>query len=260
MTVRGRAGSQGGIKEEIRERVWALLEEHRVGRFPKPIRGRIPNFAGAEVAAAQVTALEEWRRARCIKCNPDAPQRPLRLRALKEGKLLFMAVPRLTAERCFLRLSPDKLRGQLAKAATIKGASALGEPILAHELPTIDLVVAGSVAVNLRGARVGKGGGYSDLEFALARELGRVRENTPVLTTVHELQILDEDLPMTNHDVPLDLIVTPHRVLRTARAFPKPAGIQWEELSAAQLEAMPALQTRKAAGGLGSHRSRAGRR
>ncbi len=117
MTVRGRAGSQGGIKEEIRERVWALLEEHRVGRFPKPIRGRIPNFAGAEVAAARVTALEEWRRARCIKCNPDAPQRPLRLRALREGKLLFMAVPRLTAERCFLRLSPDKLGGRLAKAA-----------------------------------------------------------------------------------------------------------------------------------------------
>ncbi len=132
---------------------------------------------------------------------------------------------------------------------TIKGGSALGEPILANELPTIDLVVAGSVAVNLRGARVGKGGGYSDLEFALARELGRVRENTPVLTTVHELQILDEDLPMTNHDVPLDLIVTPHRVLRTARAFGKPAGIRWEQLSASQLEAMPALQTRKAADG-----------
>jgi 5-formyltetrahydrofolate cyclo-ligase len=244
-------------KEEIRERVWALLEKHRVGRFPKPIRGRIPNFAGAEVAAAQVTTLEEWRRARCIKCNPDAPQRPLRLRALREGKLLFMAVPRLTAERCFLRLSPDKLGGQLAKAATIKGASALGEPILARELPTIDLVVAGSVAVNLRGARVGKGGGYSDLEFALARELGRVRENTPVLTTVHELQILDEDLPMNNHDVPLDIIVTPDRVLRTTRAFPKPAGIRWEKLSATQLEAMPALQTRKAADGGSDHTARA---
>ncbi len=245
MTVGGHLRRSPQLKEDIRERVWALLEAHGVARFPKPIRGRIPNFAGADVAAARATALEEWRRARCIKCNPDSPQRPLRLRALKEGKLLFMAVPRLTAERCFLRLCPDRLGGQLAKAATIKGASALGEPLLARELPTIDLVVAGSVAVNLRGARVGKGGGYSDLEFALARELGRVGENTPVLTTVHELQILDEDLPMKNHDVPLDLIVTPDRVLRTARAFGKPAGIRWEELSVAQLEAMPALRRRK---------------
>ena len=253
MTVDGHPRRYPQLKEDIRERVWALLEAHGVARFPKPIRGRIPNFTGADVAAARAAALEEWRRARCIKCNPDSPQRPLRLRALKEGKVLFMAVPRLTAERCFLRLCPDKLGGQLAKAATIKGASALGEPILARELPTIDLVVAGSVAVNRRGARVGKGGGYSDLEFALARELGRVGENTPVLTTVHELQILDEDLPMKNHDVPLDLIVTPDRVLRTARAFGKPTGIQWEELRAAQLEAMPALRKRKAGDGRPGH-------
>jgi 5-formyltetrahydrofolate cyclo-ligase len=235
------------MKDEIRERIWALLEERGVARFPKPIRGRIPNFAGAEVAAARVTELAEWHSARSIKCNPDAPQRPLRLRALKDGKQLFMAVPRLTAERCFLHLSPEKLAGKLAQAATIKGASALGKPILARELPTIDLVIAGSVAVNARGARVGKGGGYSDLEFALARELARVSKSTPVLTTVHELQILHEDLPMTDHDVPLDLIVTPDRVLRTERAFPKPSGIMWEELSQAQLEAMPALLKRKAA-------------
>lgn len=99
----------------------------------------------------------------------------------------------------------------------------------------------GSVAVSPDGARVGKGGGYSDLEFALARELGAVGADTPVATTVHEMQVLDEHLPMTDHDVPLDLIVTPDRVIRTRHGRAKPKGILWEELSDAQLAAIPVL-------------------
>jgi len=228
-------------KPEIRERVWALLTARRVGRFPLPLHDRIPNFAGAEVAARRLAELPEWKAARRIKCNPDAPQRAVRLTALRQGKTVVMAVPRLRAERCFLRLDPRKLRGKLAHAATIKGATAFGVPVAPERLGRIDLIVAGSVAVNPAGARVGKGGGYSDLEWALARELGVADDETPVVTSVHELQVLDEPLPMTAHDVPLDIIVTPERAIRTRRRRPKPAGIFWDELSEEQLAAMPAL-------------------
>jgi 5-formyltetrahydrofolate cyclo-ligase len=206
------------------------------------VAGRIPNFAGAEVAAARAAALPEWQAARRIKCNPDAPQRALRLRALREGKIVFMAVPRLTEERCFLRLDPARLGKQLARAVTINGAARLGEPVTPRELGRIDLVVAGSVAVNAKGARVGKGGGYSDLEFALARAAGAVDAQTPVLTTVHPLQVLKKDIPMTAHDVPVDLIVTPQRVIRARSRLAKPAGIRREDLSAEQLQAMPVLR------------------
>jgi len=151
-----------------------------------------------------------------------------------------MAVPRLRTERCFLRLEPRTLQGKLAHAATIKGATALGVPVAPEKIGRIDLIVAGSVAVDLTGARVGKGGGYSDLEWALARELRIVDDDTPVVTTVHELQVLADTLPMTPHDVPLDVVVTPERVIR-ARHRPKPAGIFWNELSEEQLAAMPAL-------------------
>jgi 5-formyltetrahydrofolate cyclo-ligase len=227
------------------------LRDRRVARFPFPITDRIPNFVGAERAAARAAELPEWKRAKRIKCNPDAPQRPIRLRALRDGKIVFMAVPRLTQERCFLRLDPAKLGGRLAEAATIGGASKLGDPVLPSELGRIDLVVAGSVVVNPRGARVGKGGGYSDLEFALARQVGSVTGSTPVLTTVHDLQILDEDVPMTPHDVPVDLIVTPDQVIRTRRGR-KPRGIRWNELSPDQLAAMPPLRE------LSRHRRNAG--
>ena len=66
-----------------------------------------------------------------------------------------------------------RLGGRLREAATIGGAARLGEAVGPEALGRIDLVVAGSVAVNRRGARVGKGGGYSDLEFALARAVER---------------------------------------------------------------------------------------
>jgi 5-formyltetrahydrofolate cyclo-ligase len=229
-------------KEQLRERIWALLERRRVARFPFPVKRRIPNFEGAEEAAARAAALPEWQSARRLKCNPDAPQRALRLRALREGKTVFMAVPRLTEERCFLRLDPRRLGARLAQAATIKGAARLGEPVTPEQLGRIDLVVTGSVAVNARGARVGKGGGYSDLEFALARAAGGVDARTTVLTTVHALQVLKDDIPMTPHDVPVDLVVTPEHVIRTRTTVAKPQGLRWKELSAEQLEAMPVLR------------------
>jgi 5-formyltetrahydrofolate cyclo-ligase len=188
-----------------------------------------------------LTELPEWRRARRIKCNPDAPQRAVRLAALRQGKTVVMAVPRLRAARCFLRLDPRLLRGTLAQAATIKGASVLGVPVSAAQIGRIDLIVAGSVAANETGARLGKGGGYSDLEFALARSVGAVDDDTPVVTTVHELQVLDEAIPMTAHDVPLDIVVTPERVIRVRRRHRKPTAIIWKELSEQQLAEMPAL-------------------
>ncbi|HEU5196113.1 MAG TPA: 5-formyltetrahydrofolate cyclo-ligase [Methylomirabilota bacterium] len=229
-------------KQQLRERTWALLARRRVGRFPLPLEDRIPNFAGAEQAAERLAALPEWRTARTLKCNPDAPQRPVRLRALREGKQVYVAVPRLRTAKCFLRLDPRRIPAEhLAEAATIGGAAALGVPVAPEELPHIDLVVAGSVAVNRRGARVGKGGGYSDLEFALAAELGAVDARTVVVTTVHDLQLIQGEIPMTAHDVPVDIVVTPTRTIRARRVRTRSHRIRWKELDAAQLAAMPPL-------------------
>jgi 5-formyltetrahydrofolate cyclo-ligase len=73
----------------------------------------------------------------------------------------------------------------------------------------VDLVVCGSVAVNRKGARIGKGGGFSDLEVAFLAEAGVIRPDTVLATTVHPLQVADEPLPETIHDFRVDLIVTP---------------------------------------------------
>ena len=92
----------------------------------------------------------------------------------------------------------------------------------------MDLVVTGCVAVDETGARLGKGGGFADLEFALAQAAGMITTDTIVATTVHDSQVLAAGrIPMTDHDAPLDLIVTPTRVIRVPRDRPRPVGILW---------------------------------
>jgi 5-formyltetrahydrofolate cyclo-ligase len=231
---------RAGTKDDLREQVWALLIAENVARFPGA-RGRIPNFIGAEAAAKRLAALPEWRAARTIKCNPDSPQLPVRVLALREGKRLFMAVPRLRDERCFLELDPRRLAGRERAAASIRGAAMFGTPTLPRDMPPIDLIVAGSVVVGRDGARVGKGGGFSDLELALLTELGLVGPRTTITTTVHPLQIVRSRIPMLAHDIPLDVIVTPDAAISCPRRHRRPKGLIWTALPAEKIAEIPVL-------------------
>lgn len=233
-------------KEAVRQEIWTLLRDKKVARFPFPIEGRIPNFEGAEQAANRLDALPEWRNARVLKCNPDSPQTPVRRKALKEGKRIYMAVPRLREARCFVELNPSRLAsGDLWAAGTIKGAFKLGRQVGLEEMKPIDLVVAGSVAVRRDGARLGKGGGYSDLEYALGRQAGLLSEDTPILTTVHRLQFTTLSWEMLVHDIPVDFIITPEEIIPTDKTYPKPEGIHWDLLQEDMLANILVLQRMK---------------
>lgn len=183
-------------KQDLRERVWDELEATGTARFPYPPHGRIPNFAGADDAADRLVDTPEWETATAIKSNPDAPQLPVRRAALRAGKTVYVAVPRLRDERCFLRLDPDEI-DDIDHATTIGGSAEVGEQVAPEDVDPIDLIVSGSVAVNDRGSRIGKGEGYSDLEFAILREFGLVDDETVVATTVHDLQVVDESIATT---------------------------------------------------------------
>ncbi len=73
--------------------------------------------------------------------------------ALREGKTVYMPVPKLREEECFIELDPAQLGKNLAKAATIRGAARYGRAVRAPEVQALDLIVCGSVAVNGQGAR-----------------------------------------------------------------------------------------------------------
>ena len=106
----------------------------------------------------------------------------------------------------------------------------------------VDLVISGSVAVNRIGIRIGKGGGFADLEYGLAVEAGVIGSNTPVITTVHSLQVLEEDLPKSQHDVPIDYIFTPEGTTECTGDLAHPTGIYWQDLDVEKISAIPVLQ------------------
>ncbi|MBW3660591.1 MAG: 5-formyltetrahydrofolate cyclo-ligase [Gemmatimonadetes bacterium] len=228
-------------KAALRERVWSALKDADADRFPGA-EGRIPNFIGAEDAAERLRGLGIWGQAATLKANPDSPQWPVRQRALEDGKRVYMAVPRLADPRPFFLLHPERIEQSPRKASSIKGAGREGRPVEMDALEPVDLVVVGSVAVSEDGARLGKGGGFSDLEFALAREAGLIGADTVVATTVHEVQLVDPgQIPMADHDVPLDWIVTPDRAVRCQERHARSGGIRWDALTEEKIAAIPLL-------------------
>jgi 5-formyltetrahydrofolate cyclo-ligase len=226
-------------KQAVRERVWDLLE--RSGAAPAGVHGHIPDFVGAEEAAARLAELDAWKAARVIKSNPDRAQLPVRLRALREGKLVYMAVPRLATLKPFYLLEPAQLEGRFEEAATSGGAAGLAPTVGVDEMRPIDLIICGSVAVNRRGVRVGKGAGYADIEVALLTEAGLVGPDATIATTVHTLQIVDENLPETEHDFSLDRIVTPTELVRCG-APRRPLRLFKDRLADSQIQAIPVLR------------------
>jgi 5-formyltetrahydrofolate cyclo-ligase len=171
----------------MRDRIWALLERERAAKPPGRVVGKIPNFHGADAAADQLALLPAWEAARVLKANPDKAQRAVRARALTEGEVLYMAVPRLADELPFYLLNPERLSMSPWEAATKEGAAKAGRKAASTELPSVDVVVCGGVAVNREGARIGKGGGFSDFEVAFLVEAGVLRPDTVLATAVHPL-------------------------------------------------------------------------
>jgi 5-formyltetrahydrofolate cyclo-ligase len=241
-----RSTGVSGAKQAARERMWALLEEVRVSA-PPGTRGGIPDFIGADRAAERLTGLPEWKQARVIKVNPDTAQLSVRVRALAEGKLVYMAVPKLAMGHPFVLLDPDRLTVPPEVAARKNHALREGRPAHVAEMRPLDLVVAGSLAVSRLGARLGKGAGYTDIELGLLMDARRISADTPVATTVHDLQVVDEALPCSRFDFEVSLIVTPNAVIRVADPRPSP-GIVWSDLDPSRIAEIPVLGSRRHGG------------
>ncbi len=229
-------------KDDLREQIWDYLESEGLARFPFPPHGRIPNFENHREAADRLATTDAWSQASTLKCNPDGPQLPVRRQALRDGKTIYMAVPRLRDEKPFLRLDPAEI-DDIDAATTVSGCSKHGVPVDPEAMPEIDLIVAGSVAVDRAGSRIGKGEGYSDLEFALLRGFGPINSETTVATTVHDCQLLEAgEIETGRHDVPVDLIVTPTDTIEPDSTAPRPEGIYWDDLDAETRGEIPVLE------------------
>lgn len=196
-------------KDTIRNIVWDSLNNNNLFIPPKPPHGRIPNFKGSTTAAKLLRTTEEWINSKIIFSSPDSAQKKVREYALKDKKILIMASPKL--KKGYLLINPDFIIEKERIASTIDGAFKFGKYV--KNFPKVDMVIEGSVAVDLNGNRLGKGGGYGDKEISYLYCQKVIDNETPVVTTVHETQIIEE-VPTEDHDKKINMIVTPERVIR----------------------------------------------
>ncbi|CAL5384345.1 unnamed protein product [Camellia sinensis] len=227
-------------KWAIRKRVWDMMEAQNIAQFPRPVHHRIPNFVGSPAAANKLSGLEVFRVGNCVKVNPDSPQKQVRFLTLnvKGGKKLLTPQPRLRTGFFSVLESHMLTPSTINEACTSVGVAKYGRPIGLDEKIKVDLIVIGSVAVDPKtGARLGKGEGFAELEYGMLRYMGAIDDSTPVVTSVHDQQLVD-DIPVEKlliHDVPVDIICTPTQVIFTNTPIPKPQGIYWDKLSPEKL-------------------------
>jgi 5-formyltetrahydrofolate cyclo-ligase len=250
---KARWAGRNSEKDALRDEIWGTLEDTAVN--VGPVWSRIPNFAGADLAAWNLAQLPEWNAARVVKCNPDPPQIPVRLRALHEGKIVYAPVPELVEGFPFVRLDPAKLAAKGVEFETVapsQGFLVHGDPVAFEDMELLDFIVVGCVAVTRAGGRTGKGGGFADLELGIFRELGKVAPAAPIATTVHSSQVVDDRrLPMMGHDSALNYIATEIELIDTETPYTQPAGVDWERVQPDQYENIPFLKDLRAR--LGRH-------
>ncbi|ELW62911.1 Methenyltetrahydrofolate synthase domain-containing protein [Tupaia chinensis] len=234
----------GVSKQDIREQMWDYMESQNLADFPRPVHHRIPNFKGASRAAEHFPGLQVFKAARTVKVNPDAPQRNVRFLVLSGSHLACQSIKGLDvfARAWGVKVDPDKpLEG--VRLLALQGVRSYSVPIGLDSKVCVDLVVVGSVAVSEKGWRIGKGEGYADLEYAMMVSMGAVSQQTPVVTVVHDCQVVDiPEALLGDHDVTVDYILTPTRVIATGCERPRPVGIMWSKDPATAQQAVCQLQ------------------
>lgn len=70
-------------KQSYRLKVWDQLENNDLVLFPRPCKGRIPNFKGAHQAAEQLANSKVFKNCKTIKVNPDKAQEMVRFHTLE---------------------------------------------------------------------------------------------------------------------------------------------------------------------------------
>lgn len=235
---------QGDNKWDIRHKVWEYIENKNLANFPRPVHNRIPNFKGSLDACSMVSHLEAFTKTTAVKVDPDKPLEGVRLAALQARKTLLVPTPRLKTG-LFNKIVPPKRAPKqvLHVCSTSRGVKEFSVPVGFDESVQVDLVVVGSVAVSEKGYRIGKGEGFADMEFAMMACMGAVCDSTVIVTIVHDCQVMDiPEKLIEDHDLTVDFILTPTRIIQTECKRLKPQGIIWSKLDTDVLKKIPILK------------------
>ncbi|KWW20354.1 hypothetical protein AS888_18470 [Peribacillus simplex] len=158
---------------------------------------------GSNRIAENLFSLEEWKKAKTIgitiSIHPEVPTERIIEQAWSEGK--EVAVPKCETLQ-FKKISSFKELESVYHG--------LLEPVAETAKVTkseMDVVIVPGLAFTKEGFRLGFGGGYYD------RYLPGFKGTTMALA--YEIQLVDE-LPIEMHDMAVDKLITPSKVLQTS--------------------------------------------
>ncbi|MBA7466211.1 hypothetical protein ES707_01388 [subsurface metagenome] len=181
------------------------MQEKNIATFPRPCFNRIPNFVGSWIASEKIKQIPEFNSSRCVFCAPDFVLKRIREIVLESNKILAVALPHMAE---FLEISE---RRNINRATSIKGFKKYGVPLKTE----VGLFVEGSVAVDKKGNRLGKGRGYGDKEWSYLLENNLFQGKVKVITLVHDEQIVEDfSNLMTETDKKVDYILTPTTIIK----------------------------------------------
>jgi 5-formyltetrahydrofolate cyclo-ligase len=228
-----------------RQKIWSQLEPvaRPDSRFHLDFSEIIPDFEGSAEATDRAFHLPAIARARYAFVTPDNGLIEMRRRMIEAG--ITMVVSTFNIRRGFLLVDPVTIPVNAALyAAWLDGLEHFGKPATLAEIAELgrfDVMITGASAVSFEGVRFGKGHIFFDIEWGIFSDLGLVDQTTPVITLVHDLQVVDDRLFPAPTDILVDTIVTPTRVLEVETKTPRPRGVRWKDLDPDLIDMTPPL-------------------
>ena len=229
-----------------RQRIWDRLKDvaRPDARFHFKFSEFIPDFEEVEAATDRLLAIEGIAKARLVFVTPDNSMIELRRRLIMSGTPFIM--PTYGMQRGFLLLEPGSVPPGLEKAAAwLDGMEHFGRSVSLEDLTHIgrfDVIATGASAVSIDGVRFGKGHAFFDLEWGMFTDLGLADEQSLIVAAVHDVQIVEERLNVSENDIALDFIATPSRLIEITRNRRRPRGIRWNDVSAEDIQSIPPLR------------------
>lgn len=237
-------------KLTVRKEVWRELRKVAKpdSRFHWDFSSFIPDFEGSEKCTEKLRGMKVYRKAKLLFITPDNCLEKLREACIKDHKSYVM--PTYGIVRGFVLMRPEDVpSGDETFSATLDGADKFAKPVSMRQLRRfkgVDIMVTGCAAVDSKGARMGKGHGYFDMEWGMFRELGLVNNTTPVICVCHDCQVLlDEDVPVTEWDSIADWVITPTKTIHVKTSYRKPRELAWHLVDETTLHHIPSLQELK---------------
>lgn len=235
-------------KERVRQKVWDQLEAvaRPDSRFHWDFNRFIPDFEGSLDCADRIRQMTAYQDAGSLLITPDNSLAAFRAGCIRDGKR--MIVPTYGLARGFLQLEREDVPpGQEAYAASLDGLDAFGRPYpLARKDrqagPGPGLLVTGASVLNQDGVRISRGPSFFDLEWLILLSLGLIDEHTPVITVVHDCQLVNLDCAPLPYGIVTDLIVTPTTVITPGSRYPRPSLSAISSLPWQILQDVPILQ------------------